>query len=141
MYFKHHLHYRNCLMKCDNSKIVQHLYRVNQNLVKLLFCLFVFFLCLHSSLQFPTLPQREILKIKNNLKKKNPLKSGSPVVWGGQRLICSDIGALNPEGFQLYWTCCSGRLWSLLPWRYSRPIWTRTWATCSREIALTGAWT
>ena len=31
-----------------------------------------------------------------------------------------------------------GWLWSLLLWRYSRPIWTPTWATCSREPALAG---
>ena len=35
-------------------------------------------------------------------------------------------------------TGCPERLWSLLLWRYSRPAWTPTWATFSRELALSG---
>jgi len=29
-------------------------------------------------------------------------------------------------------TLCPGRWWSLLPWRYSRPAWTRSCAACCR---------
>lgn len=28
-------------------------------------------------------------------------------------------------------TACPGRLWSLNPWKYSKPGWTWSWATCS----------
>ena len=38
-------------------------------------------------------------------------------------------------------TGCPGRLWILLLWRNSRPIWTPTCATCCREPALQGGWT
>jgi len=33
------------------------------------------------------------------------------------------------------------KLWSLLLWRYSRPIWTPTPVTCHRKPALVGDWT
>ena len=35
-------------------------------------------------------------------------------------------------GWQSTGTGCPGRLWSLLLWRYSRPAWTRSCATCCR---------
>ena len=38
------------------------------------------------------------------------------------------------------WTGCSGRLWILLLWRYSRPTWMPTCATCCREPALQRDW-
>ena len=41
----------------------------------------------------------------------------------------------------MFWstgTGCPGWLWSLLLWRYSRPIWTPTWAACFKEPALAG---
>ena len=37
-----------------------------------------------------------------------------------------------------HWNSCPGRLWSLLVWRPSRPAWTPTCATRSREPALAG---
>ena len=38
-------------------------------------------------------------------------------------------------------TSCTERLWSLLPWRYSKPSWVLSCATYGREPALAGGWT
>ena len=44
-------------------------------------------------------------------------------------------------GSQNTGTFCPERLRSLLLWRYSKPSWTLSCATCCRESALTGGWT
>ena len=44
-------------------------------------------------------------------------------------------------GWQSTGTGCPERLWSLLLWRYSRPTWTPTCATCCSKPALAGGWT
>ena len=38
----------------------------------------------------------------------------------------------SPWGWRSTGTGCPGRLWSLLLWRYSRPVWTRSCAACCR---------
>ena len=44
-------------------------------------------------------------------------------------------------GWQSTGSGCPERLWSLLLWKYSRPIWTSTFATYCGEPALAGGWT
>lgn len=54
----------------------------------------------------------------------------------GQQLIYRK-SHLNLQLFFVLWgwlntgTGLPERLWSLHPWRYSKPNWTRSWATCS----------
>jgi len=55
---------------------------------------------------------------------------------GSSALTCERTS--SRWGWRSTGTGCPGRLWSLLLWRYSRPIWTPTWAACSKEPALEG---
>ena len=63
---------------------------------------------------------------------------------GGQRAphrkVPSELQKINYllRGWQSAGTSWSERLWSLLLWRYSKPIWTLACVTCCRESALAG---
>jgi len=67
----------------------------------------------------------------------------------GEMAINRSIGSFAPickgtsswQEWQSTAAGCPGRLWSLLLWRYSRPVWMPTCATCCREPAMQGGWT
>ena len=71
-------------------------------------------------------------------------------VWTGQGEMATNwsIGSSTPiyKGTSSQWgwwstgTGCPGELWSLILWRYSRPIWMPTCTACCRVPALQGSW-
>ncbi len=66
----------------------------------------------------------------------------------GEMAINRSIGSFAPickgtsswQEWQSTAAGCPGRLWSLLLWRYSRPVWMPTCAACCRGPALQGSW-
>ena len=77
--------------------------------------------------------QRNIAKLFSAMRGKRTMGNGP------NRKFCATVHKnIFTVRVTEHWNSCPGRLWSLLVWRPSRPAWTPTCATWSREPALAG---